>query len=190
MAWAAARPACPIEPRPSVTSPSALACSLEMRLVRSLWENTFSWASEAFLFKSYVLCHAFRASTQIASWVARRLQISLKALLVFAIAAWRSPWQRWPCLRRRNPVRPADGPGPFGFEVVSNLCGYCIYLPPRVQTSPFSWRPRRQCTPPPERLEHVSSSGSCRKPVRFCVVFVGGAEAIFSVIQQTMASNL
>ena len=52
-----------------------------------LWENTLSCASEAFLFRSYVLCHAFRASTQIASWAARRLQISLKALLVYTVAA-------------------------------------------------------------------------------------------------------
>ena len=58
---------------------STRACSLEKRLVRSLWESTFSRASEAFLFKSYVLGHAFRASTQIASWVARRL---LKHLLI------------------------------------------------------------------------------------------------------------
>ena len=63
VAWAAARTACPNDPRPSIDQTSALACSLEMRLVRSLWENTFSCASEAFLFKSYVLCHAFRAST-------------------------------------------------------------------------------------------------------------------------------
>ena len=68
VAWATARTACPNETGASLTSPSALACLLEMRLVRSLWENTFSRASEAFLFKSNVLCHDFPASTQIASW--------------------------------------------------------------------------------------------------------------------------
>ena len=60
VAWAAARTACPSDPRPSLTRPSALACSLEMRLVLSLWENTLSCASEAFLSRSYVLCHASR----------------------------------------------------------------------------------------------------------------------------------
>ena len=43
------------------------------------------------------------------------------------------------------------------------------------------------CTPPPERLTPVLSSGSCRAPVvRLCILLVGGAEATFSVIQQTM----
>ena len=70
VAWVAARTVCPNGPRPSLTRASALACSLEIRLVLSLWENTFSCASEAFLFRSYVLCHAFRASAQIASWAA------------------------------------------------------------------------------------------------------------------------
>ena len=54
VAWAAARAACSNDPRPSLTRASALACSLEMRLVLSLWENTLSCASEAFLFRSYV----------------------------------------------------------------------------------------------------------------------------------------
>ena len=86
VAWPAARTACFSDPRPSLTRASALACSLEMRLVLSLWENTLSCASEAFLFR-YVLCHASRASAQIASWAARRVQISLKALLVFQVPA-------------------------------------------------------------------------------------------------------
>ena len=47
VAWAAACTACPNDPRPTLTKPSALACSLEMRLLRSLRESTFSWASEA-----------------------------------------------------------------------------------------------------------------------------------------------
>ena len=179
VAWAAAR----------------TACSLEKRLVGSLWENTFSCASEAFLFKSYVLCHAFRASTQIASWVARLLQISLNALLVFAIAAFcvvnnlRIPWKWWSCLRRSNPVRPADDPGPFGPVRARHTSVITAHntSPSSCSNVTFSWRPRRHCAPPPERLEPVLSSGVhvIRPVVRFCV-FMGGAEATFSVIPKTM----
>ena len=70
-----------------LTRPSALACSLEMRLLLNLWEKTLSCASEAFHFRSYVLFHTFQASTKINSRAARRLQISPKALLVFTVAS-------------------------------------------------------------------------------------------------------
>ena len=70
-----------------LTRPSALACSLEMRLLLNLWEKTLSCASEALHFRSYVLFHTFQASTKIASRAARRLQISPKALLVFTVAS-------------------------------------------------------------------------------------------------------
>ena len=73
VALAAARTACPRE---------------RMRLVRSLWESPFSCASHAFLFRSYVLCHAFLASTHVASWAAWRAQTFRNALLVFVVAAF------------------------------------------------------------------------------------------------------
>ena len=108
----------------TLTKPSALASSLEMRLVLSLCENTLSCASEAFLFRSYVLCHAFRASTRslhglhVDCRLLQRRCLFLQLLLLVRPNSWRIPCQRWPCLRK-NQVRPVDGPGPFGPELVS-----------------------------------------------------------------------
>ena len=49
-----------------------------MRLVLSRSDSTLSCASDAFLFRSYVRCHAFLPSTHIASW-ALQLENSLIA---------------------------------------------------------------------------------------------------------------
>ena len=70
VAAAASLTQCPSVPRLLLTSASALACSLVMRLVLYLWEIMFSWASVALRLSSEVLWHALRTSAQIASCVA------------------------------------------------------------------------------------------------------------------------
>ena len=94
VALASACRALPRQPVPSLTRPSALACSFVMRVVRSLWAATSSWIYVALRFTSRVRYTAFFASTHNTSWTAQRLQTSLKELpslpLVASCAAQQS----------------------------------------------------------------------------------------------------
>ena len=91
--------------------------------------------------------------------------------------SWRIPWQRCPGLRRSNPVRPADGPGPSGpassSSATSRSLLHLTHPPSSCSNVTFIHGDARSFrTPPPRCPGPVLSSGSRRGPLSFASSFL------------------
>ena len=91
----------PSDPRPSLTRPSALACSLE---------NTLSCASEALRLRSYVFCHALENSLEAVAMSSQEQSSS------------EEPWRDHKAPWAATPMRRAACHSPNARSPTANSC--------------------------------------------------------------------